>query len=592
MRFLPAALLLIATTACAQLIPTGQPIPKRSSPPVVFLDGYESGCTSPSDFASYYVSADRVLQTANLASVYFGNCTVPGNPAIEVIGQAFGQFLAGLKYDDGTPVTQVDVIAHSMGGLILRSYLSGKQPSGAAVPFLPPVKTGIRKAILLGTPHFGSPVASLAFGNDPQSKEMSLGSSFLFDLATWNQGTDDLRGIDALAIGGNSGNGLATGLPGFDDGVVGVTSSSIAFAMSGRTRLLPICHTGNPLISLSCPGGTSLNRITDATTDESKMILSFLTGTSDWQSLGQAIEANSLGSSNTGLLLNASTATGQPLVISSGTYNTTAMQVAPSAYTEHAPAGTSLALKLSTAGGTSVTATRTFAGGTTAALTLKDGPFIGRILPAAAATFPYSLAGGEFTAIYGLNLTTASAAATQPYPTQLGDVQVTVNNTPVPLQFAGPTQVNVILPDLAPGLYPLTIKNAAGQHTVNVLIEAAVPALFTQNASGSGPASALNALTGIPVTAAAPLRAGDYVSLYLTGLGLATPNGGLSYANVQPTVTVGGKTCAVSFAGRNPSYSGLDQINCQIPTGLASGAQPVVVTSGTRTANAVTIAVQ
>ena len=591
MRFLIAVFALFAVPAAAQLIPAGQPIPKRSSPPVVFLDGYESGCTSASDFASYFATADKVLQTANIASVYFGNCTVPGNPAIEVLGQAFGTFLAGLKYDDGTAVTQVDVIVHSMGGLILRSYLSGKQASGTA-PFIPPVTVPIRKAIFLGTPHFGTAVASLAFGNDTQSKQMALGSSFLFDLATWNQGTDDLRGIDALAIGGNTGNGLATGLPNFDDGVVGITSSSISFALPGRTRLLPICHTGNPLIALSCPGGTALNKITDPAADESKMILSFLAGTPDWKSIGQAVEANALGSTNTGLLLKAVTANGQPLSVASGTYNSTSLGVGTAAFSEHAPAGSSLALKLSTAGGISVSTTRTFTGGTTAALTLKDGPFIARVLPAAAAVFPYSIAGGSFTALYGANLTTTANTAVQPYPTQLGDVQVTVNNTAVPVQYAGPTQVNIIFPDLAPGLYSLTLKNSAGQHTINVLVEASVPALFTQDASGAGPAAAVNAVTGSLVTSASPLRAGDYVSLYLTGLGLATTKGGFAYANVQPVVTVGGKACIVNFAGRNPTYSGLDQINCQIPAGLSSGPQVVTVTSGTRTANAVTLASQ
>ena len=134
----------------AQLIPVGQPIPTGPHPPVVFLNGYQLDCSS-SSFSGTFGTADTVLQASQIVTLFFDNCSVPNKPAIEALGTAFGQFLAALKYTDGTPVTQVDVVAHSMGGLIVRNYLSGKQARGTTV-FQPPASPGIRKIIFLGTP--------------------------------------------------------------------------------------------------------------------------------------------------------------------------------------------------------------------------------------------------------------------------------------------------------------------------------------------------------------------------------------------------------------------------------------------------------
>src|SRR5436309_112367 len=101
----------------AQLIPQGQPIPRGPNPPVIFLNGYQIACAG-APFSGTFGNADTVLQAVQRASVFFDNCTIPNRPAIEKLGAAFGQFLGSLKYSDGTAVATVDVVAHSMGGLI------------------------------------------------------------------------------------------------------------------------------------------------------------------------------------------------------------------------------------------------------------------------------------------------------------------------------------------------------------------------------------------------------------------------------------------------------------------------------------------
>jgi uncharacterized protein (TIGR03437 family) len=121
---------------------------------------------------------------------------------------------------------------------------------------------------------------------------------------------------------------------------------------------------------------------------------------------------------------------------------------------------------------------------------------------------------------------------------------------------------------------------------------AAAPEIFSLDFSGTGPAAAINGVTGTVVSTTQPLHAGDYLTFFLTGLGATTTENGLQHARAQPAVTVGSKTCAVSYAGRAPTMPGVDQINCVVPAGITGSALPLVVTSAGRASNTVTIAVQ
>ena len=103
-----------------------------------------------------------MLQTNGEVSLFFSTCSLPSSASIEDLGAAFATFLSGLMYTDGKPVEQVDIVAHSMGGLVLRSYLSGKQ--NATGVFQPPAAPHIRKAVFLATPHFGTGIASFLAG--------------------------------------------------------------------------------------------------------------------------------------------------------------------------------------------------------------------------------------------------------------------------------------------------------------------------------------------------------------------------------------------------------------------------------------------
>ena len=540
---------------------------------MVFINGYQQDC-STATFAGTFGTADQLLAANGEVSLFFNNCSYGNRPNLETLGQGVRPvFWRRSSTRTETAVDTVDVVVHSMGGLILRSYLAGKDPSSGA--FAPPATVPVRKVIFLATPHYGTGIAFSAtfFGTNAQTDELSSGSRFLWDLNTWNQGTDDLRGVDALAVIGNGGNGaqvlgIGNGQPKFDDGVVTLTSGSLRFYKSDRTRILPVCHTDWSLIALLCPSMTSIANLSSATADVSKIVLSFLNDTADWQNIGASASADSYLAASTGLLVAVKTADDKLATldsVSAGSKKLTTAGNKEVAYTDLITAG-ALAFNAG-AGGASIQKTVNVGAGAYAPVLLKTGPRMTGVLPAAAAVFPYAVAAGEIVAIYGEGLAKA---------------QVTVNGTPATIIAAVDSQINAILPTTISGLVQVTAKDSVGSHTLNVLVEPSVPAIFSADFTGKGPAAALNAITYQPVTAGNPLRPGDWVSLYLTGLGTAA---------VQPTVKVGGLTCPWNYAGGAPGYPGLDQINCQIPSGTPAGNAAVTVTIGKRTSNTVTLAI-
>jgi len=576
--------ILFAFAAHAQLIPAGSPVPQTTLPPVVFINGFQfEGC--PTTFANTFGIADQVLQSNGEISLFFNTCSLPSTATIEDLAGAFAAFLAGLKYTNGQRVETVDVVAHSMGGLVLRCYISGKQNTSGV--FQPPEATHVRKAVFLATPHFGAGIASL-FGVSAQVDEMASGSAFLFGLGTWNDGTDDLRGVDSVAAAGNAGSG-GTGNPaGFDDGVVSLTSASLRFYELGRTRVVPYCHIdGGGIIAIFnlCPADAKgIADIDSPMHDSARIIISFLNGTDDWQSVGTAAENDPFLSVDGALIVAAHAADDSSLAIDSASvsfdFTALSLKIDTSsdglAFTDMLAEG-GFGLDV-VSGSSSVMRSITLPAGGTEPFLVKTGPLIARVFPAAAANYPLELAPRMLIAIYGTNL---------------GSATVTAGGSPLSLLYNSASQINTVLPDSASGLTALTVANSTGQNSINVYVGTAAPAIFTQDFSATGPAAALKASDQRLVTASNPLQAGDTVEIYATGLGLTTPSNGLDIAVQQPTVTVGGMACPVTFAGAAPGFTGLDQINCTIPGDVTSGTSvPVVITSGDRSSNAATLAIE
>ncbi len=216
-----------------------------------------------------------------------------------------------------------------------------------------------------------------------------------------------------------------------------------------------------------------------------------------------------------------------------------------------------------------------------------------------------AVAPGSTVSAYGTKLAT-SAVTRLPLPflpTNLGGTTVTVTDSTkavytASLLAASPSQVNFVMPSVATG--PALVTTQAGDgaiSTATVQVNAVAPGVFTLGASnvaaagvsgGSGPAPSVYGMNSDGTIVATPINVGSgnvTLSLYGTGLRAA------GLANV--TATVNGVSAPVTYAGAQPSYPGLDQVNISLPASLAgSGMVPVVVTAGGVAANTVWIAIQ
>jgi uncharacterized protein (TIGR03437 family) len=287
--------------------------------PVVLLNGWETGiansCPVANSSADTFGNLAQYLVADGVPVVYlFDNCLEDPNQSIETLGNDLGAFLKTILYDNGTQVPQIDLVGFSMGGLIVRSYLAGLQPTTEALT--PPATTLVGKLILIATPNFGSFVAGNYITTIPagtQSAELIPGSALLWNLANWNARTDDLRGVSAIAIAGNAGAYLpslsaATQLNNASDGIVSLTSASIGFVaqQASSTRVVPYCHVDPSAFTNTTLGAYLCNapgiaNVTSTSHLTGEIVRSFLAGTSDWQSIGTTPATDSYLSTNGGM---------------------------------------------------------------------------------------------------------------------------------------------------------------------------------------------------------------------------------------------------------------------------------------------------
>jgi len=292
------------TTTLTVVVKPRQAVPSGASrPPVVLLNGWETGftnsCPVSSSSSDTFGNLAQYLVSDGVPIVYFfDNCVEDPDQTIETLGVDLANFLASIKYADGTQVPQVDLVCHSMGGLIARAYLAGLQPDET---FAPPATTLVRYLVMIAVPNFGSFVAANyvnGIETGTQDAELIPGSLFLWNLATWNQRGDDLRGVNSIAVIGNAGYWLpnlesATESLNASDGIVSLTSASLSFVaqQSSVTRIVPYCHI-DPVAFTNTNFGTFLcnaagiANVTSETQETGEIVRSFLSGTSDWKSIG------------------------------------------------------------------------------------------------------------------------------------------------------------------------------------------------------------------------------------------------------------------------------------------------------------------
>jgi uncharacterized protein (TIGR03437 family) len=195
--------------------------------------------------------------------------------------------------------------------------------------------------------------------------------------------------------------------------------------------------------------------------------------------------------------------------------------------------------------------------------------------------------------VFGLNLaTTTEINTTLPLPTKLAGTTVRVNGVAAPLFYVAPQQINFLIPsETQPGTAVIEVTNAVG--TVSrgeILVASTAPGIFTANSRGDGAPAALATGDGVsyyavgnPDGTSNPVQAGHHIVLYGTGFRRAP------YDTVK--VTIGGVNAPVHYAGAQPNFAGLDQLNTQVPAGL-SGVVDLVLTVNGRAANVVKVRVK
>ncbi len=225
-----------------------------------------------------------------------------------------------------------------------------------------------------------------------------------------------------------------------------------------------------------------------------------------------------------------------------------------------------------------------------------------------AASYAQTIAPGAIVALFGSDLSDATiAAATQPLPTSLAVTEVRVNGLAAPLFFVSPGQINFQIPRTVPATTNNQFAQAipSGALTVEVIrngqlaragifqIAPAVPGLFTFNQNGTGPAAALDAFNfnGPPYAATRANGEPNILAFFGTGLGADATD---IDANVATDVraTIDGNPVTVSYAGRTPGLTGLNQLNIALPAGITSGTHTVIVSRNGIPSNAATIAIR
>lgn len=223
-----------------------------------------------------------------------------------------------------------------------------------------------------------------------------------------------------------------------------------------------------------------------------------------------------------------------------------------------------------------------------------------------------ALAPASFGVVFGADLASLATAAT--LTTSLGGATIEIEDSSgktsdADVYFTSPAQINFILPsNLNTGAATLTVQTQTGPSVMfGISIAAMSPGLFSADASGTGVAaggalrvSADGTQTQLPIASCSgtpvvctpvPIDLGTssdtvYLSLYGTGIRGRT-------AVSAVTATIGGVAADVQYAGPQPSFPGLDQVNLVIsPTLRGSGVAPIVLSVDGIAANIVTMAIQ
>jgi uncharacterized protein (TIGR03437 family) len=201
--------------------------------------------------------------------------------------------------------------------------------------------------------------------------------------------------------------------------------------------------------------------------------------------------------------------------------------------------------------------------------TLNDGGVVN------AAALVATAAGG-LASIYGSNMGSG------------GNTTVYINGYAAPVFFASPGQFNVQVPWEATGYAPFgMIVNGAPSNVQTTVVSTYSPGVFMVSPT----VGAITHADGSLVSDSNPAAANEWVVVYATGLGPVSgamvTGAPASSTSLQPTspnqatAMFGNITAPVYFSGLTPGFTGLYQVNVQVPANLPSLSSFIIGIGGT-----------
>jgi uncharacterized protein (TIGR03437 family) len=211
------------------------------------------------------------------------------------------------------------------------------------------------------------------------------------------------------------------------------------------------------------------------------------------------------------------------------------------------------------------------------------------------------VAPGTIVQIYGANLASqVTQASTIPLPTSLNQTSVIIGGLLAPLYYVSPGQINAQVPfELAAGSpYQVIVSANGALSTPNPLQLTADAPGIAQFATGAIIAQHLNGSLVLETSPAAP---GEYIVIYVAGMGLtnqnvpsgtASPSTTLAASLDAATLTLNGAAVTnVLFAGLTPTLVGLYQIDFQVPANAPNGDLLLVLTQTSGVSNSAVLPV-
>jgi uncharacterized protein (TIGR03437 family) len=258
---------------------------------------------------------------------------------------------------------------------------------------------------------------------------------------------------------------------------------------------------------------------------------------------------------------------------------------------------------------------------TSVQVTAAEGPVIAPAGVVNGAGFRWSVGfrPGTIVSIFGQRLAAfQEQAAGLPLPVSLGGARVSVAGRDAPLYYASSGQLNVQVPFEVPsGDTSLTV-NVGGVVTGSYVVGIGVgfPGIFTlggtQGAIQIANTTEFAAPAGsVPGASARPVRRGEFITIYCSGLGLTQPAVATGVAApATPLASVAGpvrvyfgmgldgsgtviQSAEASFAGLVPGLVSLYQVNVRVPDDAIVGpAVELAIAHGGAQSRCVTLAIQ